>query len=80
MLSIGNCALFRIIWNPIRKIRITCHHLRNIAIHEKTSEVGNAKKPTREHENDLHRLLHEKKVMITTAENILMVNTRQTND
>uniref|UniRef100_A0A915JN15 Uncharacterized protein n=1 Tax=Romanomermis culicivorax TaxID=13658 RepID=A0A915JN15_ROMCU len=72
MRSIGNCALFGTIWSFIQKIQTTCHHLRNIAIHEKTREVENAKKLTCEHENDLHSLLHEKKVRITTTENIVM--------
>uniref|UniRef100_A0A915K240 Uncharacterized protein n=1 Tax=Romanomermis culicivorax TaxID=13658 RepID=A0A915K240_ROMCU len=64
----------------MQKIQTTCHHLRNIAIGEKTREVENTKKRTREHENDLHGPLHEEKVRIMTAENIVMVNTRQTND
>uniref|UniRef100_A0A915JCC7 Uncharacterized protein n=1 Tax=Romanomermis culicivorax TaxID=13658 RepID=A0A915JCC7_ROMCU len=41
---IDNCALFRTIWSLIRKIRTTCHHLRNDAIREKTRKVENEKK------------------------------------
>uniref|UniRef100_A0A915KZL9 Uncharacterized protein n=1 Tax=Romanomermis culicivorax TaxID=13658 RepID=A0A915KZL9_ROMCU len=79
MLSIDNCALFRIIWSLIQKIQTTCHHLRNDVIREKTRDVENVKKLIRDHEKDLRGLLLEKKVMITTVENIVMVNTRQTN-
>uniref|UniRef100_A0A915JBU2 Uncharacterized protein n=1 Tax=Romanomermis culicivorax TaxID=13658 RepID=A0A915JBU2_ROMCU len=63
--------------NDLRNVVI---HLRNIGIHEKTREVENTKKLTREHENDLHSLLHKKKVTIMTAENIVMVNRRRMND
>uniref|UniRef100_A0A915I8T5 Uncharacterized protein n=1 Tax=Romanomermis culicivorax TaxID=13658 RepID=A0A915I8T5_ROMCU len=49
-------------------------------IREKTREVENVKKRTHDHKNDLHGLLHEKKVMITIVESIVMANTRQTNN
>uniref|UniRef100_A0A915IZ77 Uncharacterized protein n=1 Tax=Romanomermis culicivorax TaxID=13658 RepID=A0A915IZ77_ROMCU len=56
-----------------------CHHQKNVVIREKICQLENKKELIREHENDLHGLLHEKKVTITIAENIVMVNTRQTN-
>uniref|UniRef100_A0A915K3M4 Uncharacterized protein n=1 Tax=Romanomermis culicivorax TaxID=13658 RepID=A0A915K3M4_ROMCU len=43
-------------------------------------EVENVKKPTHDLKNDLHGLLHEKKMMIMIVENIVMVNTHQMND
>uniref|UniRef100_A0A915IVC8 Uncharacterized protein n=1 Tax=Romanomermis culicivorax TaxID=13658 RepID=A0A915IVC8_ROMCU len=43
-------------------------------------KVENIKKPTPDHENDLRGLLHQKKTMITIVKNIVMVNTRPTND
>uniref|UniRef100_A0A915HF79 Uncharacterized protein n=1 Tax=Romanomermis culicivorax TaxID=13658 RepID=A0A915HF79_ROMCU len=57
-----------------------CHHPRNVVIREKIREVENKKKLTREHENDLHGLLHEKKVRITIVESIVMENRHRMND